>query len=123
MANLEVSDVKPFIGSADYKVSLEFYGALGCKVNFDDGSLAELEIGSHRFYLQDYFQEQWCHNSMLFLAVADAEAWYRHVQAILAARDLGAARVNAPVEENYGALVTYVWDPSGVLLHFAQWLR
>ena len=23
--------------------------------------------------------------------------------------------------EPYGALVTYVWDPSGVLLHLAQW--
>jgi hypothetical protein len=31
--------------------------------------------------------------------------------------------VAAPKQEPYGACVTYVWDPSGVLLHLAQWDR
>ena len=26
-----------------------------------------------------------------------------------------------PQEQSYGALVTFVWDPSGVLLHFAEY--
>ena len=32
----------------------------------------------------------------------------------------GPPRVNPPKEEDYGALVTYIWDPAGVLLHMAQ---
>lgn len=31
------------------------------------------------------------------------------------------ARVSQPKRESYGAIVTYVWDPAGVLLHLAQW--
>ena len=57
---------------------------------------------------------------MLHITVKDAAAWYKHVTAVLAARSYGAARVNPPKQEEYGALVTYVWDPAGVLLHLAQ---
>ena len=32
-----------------------------------------------------------------------------------------ARRVAPPKAEPYDATVTYVWDPSGVLLHLAQW--
>jgi hypothetical protein len=31
------------------------------------------------------------------------------------------AKVNPPTPQAYGALVTHLWDPSGVLLHLAQW--
>lgn len=120
MGNLKVSDVKTFVGSRDYDVSRDFYVALGCNLNFDAGDLSELEIGDCRFYLQRYYQRKWCENSMLHLTVEDAQAWYEHVEAILANRKYGAARVQPPREQEYGALVTFVWDPAGVLLHFAQ---
>jgi hypothetical protein len=29
--------------------------------------------------------------------------------------------VAPPKHEDYGARVTYVWDPAGVLLHLAEW--
>ena len=35
----------------------------------------------------------------------------------------GAARVTPPKREPHGALVTYIWDPAGVLLHMAQPLK
>ncbi|HEX9797861.1 MAG TPA: hypothetical protein VGA52_12810 [Anaerolineales bacterium] len=120
MANLAASDIKTFIGSRDYDVSRDFYVAMGWKVNFDRGDIAELVLGNCRFYLQAYYQRQWCENSMLHITVEDAEAWYRHAQDILATRSYGAARVKAPEMQDYGALVTHVWDPVGVLLHFAQ---
>ncbi len=120
MPNLSASDIKPFIGSRDFDQSRDFYVALGWKVNFDTGDLAELELGKHRFYLQAYYQRQWCENSMLHITVEDAEGWYRHAKAVLEDRVYGAARVKAPKMQDYGALVTHVWDPVGVLLHFAQ---
>ena len=117
---LEASDIKPFIGSRDFDESRDFYVALGWQLNFDAGDIAELELGGCRFYLQRYYQKQWCDNTMLHITVEDAEAWYQHVTAVLAERTFGAARVRPPKEQDYGALVTFVWDPVGVLLHFAQ---
>ena len=120
MVNLNASDIKTFIGSKNFDESREFYTAIGFKLNFDAGDLAELELGNCRFYLQNYYQRKWCENSMLHITVEDAEAWYQNVSTVLATKSYGAARVKEPGEQSYGALVTHVWDPVGVLLHFAQ---
>ncbi len=120
MTELEASDVKPFLGSRDFEESREFYVALGWRLNFDTGDLAELELGNCRFYLQRYYERTWCENSMLHITVQDAAAWHAHVKSVLDARPYGAARVKPPKEDSYGALVTYVWDPAGILLHFAE---
>jgi catechol 2,3-dioxygenase-like lactoylglutathione lyase family enzyme len=120
MANLNTGDIKPFIGARDFAESRDFYTALGWRANFDNGDLAELELGGFRFFLQNYYQRQWCENTMLHITVEDAEAWYRHVTSLLAGRTYGAARAKAPEVQSHGALVTFVWDPAGVLLHFSQ---
>ena len=120
LTDLTAADIKPFIGARNFDESRDFYVALGWKVNWEQGDLAELELGNCRFYLQRFYRKAWCENSMLHITVKDAAAWHRHVQAVLAERPYGAARVRPPQQEDYGALVTYVWDPSGVLLHFAQ---
>lgn len=120
MPDLTASDIKTFVGSKNFEESRDFYEAIGFKLIFDAGDLAEFELGNSRFYLQKYYQKKWCENSMLHIAVADAAAWYRHVAAVLEKRKFGAARVREPSEQSYGALVTFVWDPAGVLLHFAQ---
>jgi catechol 2,3-dioxygenase-like lactoylglutathione lyase family enzyme len=120
MANLNSSVIKTFIGSRNFNESRDFYVALGWRLIFDAGDLAELELSGYRFYLQNYYQRQWCENSMLHITVEDAAAWYGHVKAVLETQSYGAARVKAPEEQDYGALVTHVWDPVGVLLHFAQ---
>ncbi len=120
LPNLTASDIKTFIGSKDYDESRDFYQAIGFRLNFDAGDLAEFELGNGRFYLQKYYQRKWCENSMLHITVEDAQAWYRHVVTVLENRKYGAARVREPTEQSYGALVTFVWDPAGVLLHFAQ---
>ena len=57
---------------------------------------------------------------MLHITVEDAHSWYERVKLVLDERKFGAARVDPPREQSYGALVTFVWDPVGVLLHFAQ---
>lgn len=120
MTELAASEVKPFVGAEDFEVSRDFYVAMGWTLQFDAGDLAELELGGCRFYLQDYYQREWCHNSMLHITVDDAQAWYEHTRDLLEKKNYGAARVKPPQRQDYGALVTFVWDPSGVLLHFAQ---
>jgi hypothetical protein len=123
MVNLNSSDIKTFIGSKNFHESLDFYVALGWTLNFDTGDIAELELSDCRFYLQKYYQRKWCDNSMLHITVEDAQSWFEHVTSVLENQSYGVARVQPPKKQDYGSLVTFVWDPSGVLLHFAQPLK
>ena len=58
---------------------------------------------------------------MMHITVDDAQAWWEHAYGVIEDGDYQRARVRRPQEQPYGALVTFVWDPSGVLLHFAQY--
>jgi hypothetical protein len=120
MPNYAVSEIKPFIGSRDYDESKAFYQAIGWEMTFDSQDICEMRLGGNFFYLQRYYDRKWCENSMLHITVEDAHSWYERVKLVLDERKFGAARVDPPREQSYGALVTFVWDPVGVLLHFAQ---
>jgi predicted lactoylglutathione lyase len=122
MLDMKVSDVRPFVPSKDFAVSKEFYAALGWVVHPIDDSLALLENGNHRFYLQNYYTKEFAENMMLHVTVADARASSEQIKQLLASDRFPGARVSQPKQESYGAIVTYVWDPAGVLLHLAQWI-
>ena len=57
---------------------------------------------------------------MMHVRVDDAAARARHAQAVIASGGYPGAKVEGPREESWGLRTTYVWDPSGVLLHFAE---
>ncbi|MCA9838479.1 MAG: hypothetical protein KC422_16295 [Trueperaceae bacterium] len=121
--NLTASDVKVFVPALDFAKSLEFYQALGWQLNWQapDG-LAELELAGQRFYLQDYYNKDWAENFMLHITVEDAKAWWKHAAKVIADGSYDNVKLREPKVEDYGALVTHLIDPSGVLLHFAQFL-
>ena len=121
MLDLKLTAVRPFIGSHDFNVSKAFYEALGWKTEYLDDQLALMANGDHRFYLQRYYRKDWLENTTLHLTVADAAACHAQIATVLANGAYGNARVAPPKQENYGALVTYVRDPAGVLLHLAEW--
>lgn len=120
-ARLGVNDVRAFVPALDFRVSKAFYEALGwtCIWTDDDG-LALMELAGHRFMLQDHYVREWAENFMITISVTDAAAWHEHIAAALADGAYGAARVSPPKVEDWGATVTYAWDPCGVLLHFTQ---
>ena len=117
---MRATDVKVFVPAKEFDTSLEFYKAIGWQLNWRQGGLAELELGNVRFFLQDFYVEQWAHNFMMYIDVTDAQGWYEHISKVIAGGDFDTARLNPPKKEEHGALVTYVWDPCGVLLHFAE---
>ncbi len=123
MTHLRISDVRPFISARDFAVSKTFYEALGWKVGWADEKLALLENGGHSFYLQAHYVKDWAENTMLHLTVQDAQACYAQIKPVIDSGRYPGARVSEPRLEPYGALVTYVWDPAGVLLHLVQWTR
>ncbi len=120
--NLTATDVKTFVPAKKFEESLAFYEALGWKINFcaDDNGIAELELADSRFFLQNYYNKDWANNFMLFITVSDAQAWFDHAKEVIDNNNWKYARLSEPKREDYGALVTHVWDPSGVLLHFSQ---
>jgi predicted lactoylglutathione lyase len=125
MKPLTAKDVKVFVPALNFAQSLEFYTSLGWKLNWkeEDDTLAELELAEQRFYLQNYYNKDWANNFMMHILVEDAQAWWQHASKVIAEGNHLHARLNKPKIETYGALVTHVWDPSGVLLHFAQMLE
>ena len=120
MNSLNVSDIKTFVPAKDFALSLDFYQEAGWTLKFEEAAIAELELGDHRFFLQNYYVRDWANNFMLYINVEDAQAWYAHMQMIVENKRYKPARVKAPELQDYGDLVTFAWDPSGVLLHFAQ---
>lgn len=119
--DLKIGDVRPFVPAKDFRISRDFYLALGWKAEWSDENLALLANAGHRFYLQRYYVREWAENAMLHVTVADSRACHSRIAEVLATGRFPGARVAPPKQEPYGALVTYAWDPAGVLLHFAQW--
>jgi hypothetical protein len=122
--DLTATDIRIFVPALDFEQSLRFYNLLGWKIKWqaDDNSLAELELADSRFFLQNYYVKDWANNFMFQVSVNDAAAWYAHVSKNLEAENFDYARLNPPKKEDYGAITTHVWDPSGVLIHFSQYL-
>lgn len=116
-----VQDVRPFIGSKDFDLSRDFYLALGWQLGYDSETIRVLSLGTHSFYLQKYFQKEWCENTMLHVSVPDVDEWYDFVSAVFEQNALHkCGRISgAPKQEHYGR-VFHVWDPGGALIHFAQ---
>jgi hypothetical protein len=121
MPNLSVSDIRPFIPAQSFTQSKEFYSCIGWAVKDVAPKLALVESQGVHFYIQDHYVKEFAENTMLHITVEDAQAWYRHVATVLEDRTFPAARVRSPKLQPYGALVTFVHDPAGVLLHLCQW--
>lgn len=121
MTASSITDIRFFVPAQDFALSKAFYIELGWTELWSDANLALLENGGHRFYVQNYYAKEFAENCMIHISVDDAAAWHARVAALVAGGHFPGVRVSSPKQESYGALVTYVWDPAGVLLHFAQW--
>ena len=121
MQNLNASDLRPFIPAQNFEQSKQFYSSIGWTVKDVAPRLALVQLHGMSLYLQDYYTKEFAENVMLHISVEDAFVWYQHVATVLSGNKWPTARVQAPKPQPYGALVTFVHDPAGVLLHLCQW--
>ncbi len=117
---MEFKDVKIFVPAKDFKLSLCFYKLLGWKENWvKEDELAELELANQRFLLQNFYVKKWACNFMIYIDKTDVHAFYNEILEKLNLSKFSKTKITAPKKEEH-AIVCYIWDPSGVLLHFAE---
>ena len=116
-----INDFKPFVPSNDYEISRDFYKYLGFDVNWDNGELCEVDTTfGHRFLLLNKNHNNYAHSLMLNFMVPSAQEWFDHFDRIRVMEKFPGTKVAEPKLMPWGLVITYVWDPAGVLLHFAE---
>ena len=115
-----IADQRIFLPTKDLAQSIDFYSRMGWQARFRDANLALMELGASRVFLQKYYQKEWADNTMVHLVVDDAVRWHEVAERVKQEGGFEDVKIRAPQREDYGALVTHVIDPAGVLLHFAQ---
>lgn len=120
-----IKDFRPFIICTpdNYETTKAFYTGLGFQKLWDDGNSAcEFATGfaNQRFLVTLHYGLEPPRNAMLHYWVEDARAWYEYMLALKLDERFPGVTITPPVETDWGWLITYVADPAGVKLHFAQ---
>ena len=116
-----INDFKPFVPSNDYAVSKAFYRHLGFTLNWDSDEVCEIDTGfGYRFLLLPRNHNNYGNSLMLHFMVNSAAEWYAHFERIGLQEKFPGTKVAPPDLKPWGLLITHVWDPAGVLLHFAE---
>ena len=116
----EIRAFRPFLPAKEFETSLRFYQAIGFEAYSLGDTLAELRLGTHAFLLQGYYVKEWAENMVMHVLVNDVQAWWQHLDSLNLADQFGVQPPAAPRVEQWGLTVAYVFDPAGVLWHFAE---
>lgn len=109
-----------FLPTRDLSESIEFYNAMGWHLGFREETVALVELGAARFLLQAVYLPEMAENMMVHLTVDDAAAWYARAVRLQHEGTFPTVAVRPPERTDYGAIVTHVVDPAGVILQFAE---
>lgn len=110
---------RPFMPARDFALSRRFYETLGFEKLLDAEAVI-FKVGTGSFILQDFFQQELADNFMMQLVVDDLDAWWAHLVSLDLPGTFGVRPPAAPALQPWGIRVAYVFDPSGVLWHFAE---
>jgi len=114
------SFIRPFIAARDYELSKAFYKALGFRVDFESPEVTGFSNDSGSFMLQNYYVEEWAHNTMLTWGVDNLDAWFTNIQQLDLPGRFGVRPPSAPALQPWGKVVSHLIDPAGVLWHVSQ---
>jgi hypothetical protein len=116
----EIRAFRPFLPAKDFETSLRFYKAIGFDAFPLGETLAELSLGNHAFLLQGHYVKEWAENWMMHVLVENVQAWWQHIDSLDLTSQFDVQAPRPPRVEPWGLTVLYLFDPSGVLWHFAQ---
>ena len=116
--------MRPFLPAKDFAQSRSFYEALGFTVRPIGDKAAHVQLGDRpgafAFLLQDYYVKEFAENFMMHVLVENLDDWWRHIESLDLEKRFGVGAPRAPKTEPWGLRVSYVFDPAGVLWHFAE---
>jgi hypothetical protein len=115
-----IRSFRPFLPAKEFQTSLRFYETIGFKAHKLGDTLAELSLGTHAFLLQGNYVKEWAENTVMHVLVNDVHAWWQHFDSLDLADQFGVSPPAPPRVEPWGLTVTYVFDPTGLLWHFAE---
>lgn len=113
-----VKAIVPFVPAKDFEESTRFYAALGFSCPAHDDGVRSFQMGGHGFLLQDFYVKKWADNFMMNIHVDDAAGFIESIRPAI--DEFAHARVQEPELEDWGMIVGYIWDPTGVLWHVTQ---
>jgi uncharacterized glyoxalase superfamily protein PhnB len=112
--------LKPFIPSGpNFAKSKQFFLDLGFQLDWEAAGLAQLTLGGATFLLQDFHHQEMQENLMMFVTVADLDAWWRHVGESGVLEQYPEVRAKEPTLYPWGQREVHLIDPAGVCWHFA----
>ena len=116
----KIRTFRPFLPAKEFETSLRFHKTIGFDAYQLGDTLAELSLGTHAFLLQGCYVKEWAENTVMHVLVTEVDAWWRHIDSLDLAHRFGVVPPAAPRVEPWGLTVAYVFDPSGILWHFAE---
>ncbi|MBB5054026.1 putative glyoxalase superfamily protein PhnB [Afipia massiliensis] len=115
-----VLKMRTFVPAKNFEESRKFYEALGfASTKLNDKSF-EMRLGSEAFFLQNFYVKEFADNLMMQVLVSDLDEWWDHISGLSLERNFHVVPARPPSLQPWGLRVAYVWDPSGVLWHFAS---
>jgi catechol 2,3-dioxygenase-like lactoylglutathione lyase family enzyme len=122
--NVQLADgivsLRPFLPARDFQVSKRFYADLGFELMPLGDKLVHVGLGTFAFLLQDCYIREWAENVAMHMLVDDLDPWWESIDALRLESRYGVRAPKPPKVEPWGLRVAYVFDPSGVLWHFAE---
>jgi len=112
-----VVQLNAFVPAKDLAVSKEFYSELGFRLVWSNDDVAQFQIGSYTFLLQKFYVPEHANNFMMALRVEDADAWWKHIEALDLKEKYKLHTVKPPAMQPWGIRVLYISDPTGILWH------
>ena len=116
----QAQSIRTFIGAKNYETSRVFYQALGFEEVVLSPKMSLFKVNEKlSFYLQDYYVQKWCDNSMVFLEVEDLDNCWADVKGRALPEQYPTAKLS-PIKELAWGREFFLHDPAGVLWHFGQ---
>jgi len=117
---IATSQLGAFLPTKDFDLSRRFYEALGFSNHATGDEVALFDTGAGTIILTRTYSPKWDGAFMIAIMVDDLAAWWQRIrQADLPGR-FGIAEPSPPKLQPWGLEVSYVVDPTGVLIHFQQ---
>lgn len=116
---LEIKSLRSFVGSKDFNVSRSFYRDLGFEEKVISDVLALFQSGEFAFYLSPSDVEDWINNTELFFVVKDVKQCFEQIKQLELKKKYAGIRI-VPVKKKPWGEASYILDPSGIALCFAE---